>query len=84
MSTGYRPSIRQLQEDFAARLARKRMLEKIAERRVTPARKPAIDLSNSEPWIARTTCLADDWYVAQQVAKDVETWGPQATASSAS
>lgn len=84
MSTGYRPSIRRLQEDFAARLARKRMLEKIAERRGGPSNKPAIDLSNSEPWMARPNCLADDWHIAQQVAKDVETWGPQATASSAS
>jgi hypothetical protein len=84
MSTGYRPSIRRLQEDFAARLARKRMLEKIAERRGGPSVKSAIDLSNSEPWLAHTSCLADDWFIAQQVTKDVEKWGPQATASSAS
>ncbi|MCW1921453.1 hypothetical protein OKA05_02745 [Luteolibacter arcticus] len=84
MNQGYRPSIRRLQEDFAARLARKRLRERIAAGRKGPLVKPAVDLSNSEPWLANPDSLADDWQIAQQVAKDIERWGPQATASSAS
>lgn len=82
MKQGYRPSIRRLQEDFAARLARKRMRERIAARRTEPLIKPIIELSNSEPWLENPNSWADDWFIAQQVAKDANRWGPRATASS--
>lgn len=78
---GYRPSIRRLQEDFARRLARKRLVERIRAQRGGEDPKTITD--NSEPWMVEQNSMADDWFVACQVAKDVERWGPQVTSSSA-
>ena len=78
---GYRPSIRRLQLDFAARLARKRMLEGI--RKNQPAAEKTIT-GNSVPWLENPDSVADYWYIACQVNKTVEKWTPPPTASSVS
>lgn len=78
---GYRPSIRSLQEDFARRVARKKMLERIRARRSEPYVKPPFDMDNSEPWLEIHDSFAADWFVAVQVTKSVAKWGPQAKAS---
>ena len=77
----YRPSIRRLQLDFAARLARKRMLAGI--RKNHPAAAKTIT-GNSVPWLENPDSVADYWYIACQVNKTVEKWTPPPTASSVS
>jgi hypothetical protein len=66
--TKYHPSIRRLQEDFAARLARRRMLNKLG-----PRTKSNIT-DNSEPWLKNPDSVADDWYIACKVNERVEAW----------
>ncbi|GAA5484355.1 hypothetical protein [Haloferula sargassicola] len=78
-----RPSIRRLQEDFAARLARQRMLERIRAGRPKRDSK-GIDLSNSEPWPRSEDSLAGDWEIAKDIAMDIEKWTRRSTASSVS
>ncbi len=81
----YRPSIRRLQEDFAQRLARKRMLERARARAGdTPTKRPDIDMDNSEPWLRNPNCIADYIYIAKKVTECVEIWGPKQSNSSAS
>jgi hypothetical protein len=76
-----RPSIRRLQEDFAARLARKRMIDRIREGR--PKRTPlGIDLSNSEPWPREEDSLAGDWLIASEITADIARWTARSTVSS--
>ncbi|MEO8614018.1 MAG: hypothetical protein ABI600_02670 [Luteolibacter sp.] len=76
--TKYHPSIRRLQEDFAARLARRRML---ASRGPRPPKSKITD--NSEPWLRNPDSISDDWYIACKVNERVEAWKLQQTASSA-
>ena len=78
---GYRPSIRQLQLEFASRLARKRMLGRARAKNPAPA-KAITD--NSVPWLENPDSVADFWYIACQVNKTVEKWTPPPTASSVS
>ncbi len=72
--TRYHPSIRRLQEDFAARLARKRMLEKRGPR---PEKSKITD--NSVPWMDNPDSISDYLYIASQVNKRVEAWKQQQT-----
>jgi hypothetical protein len=77
--TRYHPPIRQLQEEFAARIARRRYT------RGKGPRPPKLALGdNSEPWIAHPDSVADDWAIACKVADRVEIWKRQLTSSSGS
>ena len=75
--TKYHPSIRRLQEDFAARLAHRRML---AARGPRPP-KGGIIMDNSEPWLRNPDSISDDWYIACKVNERVEAWKLQQTGS---
>lgn len=76
-----RPSIRRLQEDFAARLACKRMLDRLRGGR--PKQAPiGIDLSNSEPWPREEDSLAGDWLIASEITADIAQWTARSTVSS--
>jgi hypothetical protein len=75
---GYRPSIRQLQLDFAARLSRKRMLENIRKKRPAPA-KTITD--NSEPWHPNPTCVADFIAISDQIEASEKLWRSRFSAS---
>ena len=78
--TRYHPPIRRLQEEFAARIARRRYA------RGKGAKAPKLALAdNSEPWIANPDSVADDWEIACKVSDRVALWNPrkpQPTASS--
>lgn len=80
LGQGYRPSIRRLQLDFAARVARKIMLERRERAGTRPPKSKITD--NSEPWLENPDSVADYWFIATQVNKAVEKWGPRPTASS--
>ena len=67
--TQYHPSIRSLQEDFAARLARRRMMAKRGPR---PPKSKITD--NSVPWLENPSSVADYWYIATKVNERVEAW----------
>jgi hypothetical protein len=73
--TKYHPSIRRLQEDFAARVARRKYT---AARGARPSKTKITD--NSEPWLPNPDSLSDDWYIASKVNERVETWTRQQTA----
>ena len=75
---GYRPSIRQLQLDFAARLARKRMLENLRKNRPAPS-KTITD--NSEPWHPNPTCVADFISISDQIEASEKLWRSRFSAS---
>jgi hypothetical protein len=70
--TGYHPSIRRLQEDFAARVARRKY---IAARGPRPPKGQITD--NSEPWLKHPDSISDDWYIACKVSERVAKWTPQ-------
>lgn len=76
--TKYHPPIRRLQEDFAARIARRKY---IAARGPRPPKGKITD--NSEPWLANPDSVSDDWYIACKVNERVETWKHLLTVSSA-
>lgn len=69
--TKYHPPIRRLQEDFAARLARKRMLA----RKDRPPKSKITD--NSVPWMENPDSIADFWYIACRVNATVEAWNKE-------
>ncbi|MES2439665.1 MAG: hypothetical protein V4584_11385 [Verrucomicrobiota bacterium] len=69
--TQYHPSIRRLQEDFAARIARRKYT---AGRGPRPPKGKITD--NSEPWLANPDSVSDDWYIACKVSERVETGDP--------
>jgi len=72
--TEYHPPIRRLQEDFAARVARRKY---IAARGPRPPKSKITD--NSEPWLKNPDSISDDWYIACKVSERVEAWTPQPT-----
>jgi len=76
--TKYHPSIRRLQEDFAARVARRKTM---AARGPRPPKSKITD--NSEPWLANPDSVSDDWYIACKVNERVEAWTLQQTVLSA-
>ena len=67
--TQYHPPIRRLQEDFAARIARRKY---IAARGPRPPKGKITD--NSEPWLANPNSVSDDWYIACKVNERVSAW----------
>ncbi|MEY3897443.1 MAG: hypothetical protein RLZZ214_2964 [Verrucomicrobiota bacterium] len=73
--TQYHPSIRRLQEDFAAHIARRKH---IAARGPRPPKGKIMD--NSEPWLAKPD--SDDWYIACKVNERVKAWKHLLTISS--
>ncbi len=69
--TRYHPPILRLQEEFAARIARRRYT------RGKSPKAPKLAISdNSEPWIAKPDSLAEDWEIACKVNDRVEKWKP--------
>lgn len=76
--TKYHPSIRRLQEDFAARVARRKYT---AARGPRPA--PSKITDNSVPWLENPNSVADYWYIASKVNERVESWKALQTVSSA-
>jgi hypothetical protein len=74
--TQYHPPIRRLQEDFAARLARRRLM---AARGPRPPKSMITD--NSVPWLEQPNSVADLWYIASKVNERVETWQRKQTVS---
>ncbi len=77
--TKYHPPIRRLQEDFAARIARRRYT---AARGPRPPKGNIMD--NSEPWLANPNSVSDDWYIACKVNERIAAWALRQTLSSAS
>jgi hypothetical protein len=77
--TQYHPPIRRLQEDFAARIARRKYMAARGPR----ASKGKIT-DNSEPWLANPNSVSDYWYIACKVNERVEAWTRLQTNSSAS
>ncbi len=73
--TQYHPSIRRLQEDFAARIARR----KYTNARGPRPEKSKIDMDNSEPWMRNPDSIADYWYIACKVNERVEAWTQRRT-----
>lgn len=67
----YRPSIRSLQEDFARRLALKRMRER-ARKGKPPLKKVIMD--NSEPWMENPSSVADYLEIARLVDEHTRLW----------
>lgn len=65
--TAYHPPIRRLQLDFAARLARKRML-------VGRPRLPKTIMDNSEPWMENPDSVADYIEIADRIRKSEILW----------
>jgi hypothetical protein len=78
--TQYHPPIRRLQEDFAARIARRKYM---AARGPRPP-KSKIDMDNSVPWLANPDSVADDWFIACKVNERLESWKRHLTPSSGS
>lgn len=72
----YRPTIRSLQEDWARRISRQ-----IMRRRRKPV-PPSKITDNSVPWVENPRTVADFWFIAENVNRCVEKWGPRATNSS--
>ena len=68
--TQYHPSIRRLQEDFSARIARRkytRAMKRSPHKTIT---------DNTEPWLEYPDSVADYWEIACLVNKRVELWNP--------
>lgn len=77
--TRYHPPIRRLQEEFAARIARRRYT------RAKSPKTPKLQLAdNSEPWLKTPDSIAEDWEIACKVSGRVEQWKPQPTSLSGS
>ena len=75
---GYRPSIRKLQLDFANRLARKRMLDRIRGGR---SKNPKTISDNSEPWHPDPICVADFISISDQIEASENLWRSRFRAS---
>ena len=63
----YRPSIRRVQEEYCAEVARRLMRQRRGPRPAAP-KTP----DNSEPWIADPKTVDDLWEIAQRVQERVE------------
>jgi hypothetical protein len=74
--TKYHPPIRRLQEDFARRLALKRMSDRLGPR------PPSTITDNSVPWMEHPDSVSDLWFIASQVNERVEAWKRQQIPSS--
>jgi len=67
--TRYHPPIRRLQEEFAARIARRRYT------RGKSPKPPKLALAdNSEPWIANPDSLADFLEISSRVEESEALW----------
>jgi hypothetical protein len=67
--TRYHPPIRRLQEEFAARIARRRYT------RGNGPRSPKLALGdNSEPWIAHPDSVADCIEISNRVKESAARW----------
>lgn len=76
--TQYHPSIRRLQEDFSARIARRKYMRAMK-------RSPLKTIpDNSVPWLENPDSVADYWEIACKVNERVELWKPRPTSSSGS
>lgn len=69
---GYTVSREWVMEEYKHHLLRKRRLAK----RPAP-KKPPVDLDNSEPWMEDPKTIDDLLWIAQQVNKRVEEYGPK-------
>ena len=67
--TKYHPSIRRLQEDFAARIARRKY---IAARGPRPPKGKITD--NSEPWLANPDSVSDYLEISSRVKQSETLW----------
>jgi len=67
--TGYHPSIRRLQEDFAARVARRKYL---AARGPRPPKGQITD--NSEPWLQHPDSISDYLEISLRVQESETLW----------
>jgi hypothetical protein len=67
--TKYHPSIRRLQEDFAARIARRKY---IAARGPRPPKGKITD--NSEPWLANPNSVSDYLEISSRVKQSETLW----------
>ena len=67
----YKIPIRRLQEEWAARIARK------SRRSRRPSALGSRVADNSEPWIRNPTSVAEFLEVARKVNETVEKWSPQ-------
>ena len=69
---GYTVSREWVMEEYKHHLLRKRRLAKRP-----PSEKPPVDLDNSEPWMENPKTIDDLLWIAQQVNKRVEEYGPK-------
>jgi hypothetical protein len=67
--TKYHPSIRRLQEDFAARVARRKYM---AARGPRPPKGNIMD--NSEPWLANPDSVSDFLEISSRVKASETLW----------
>jgi hypothetical protein len=67
--TKYHPPIRRLQEDFAARIARRKT---IAARGPRPPKSKITD--NSEPWLANPNSVSDYLEISSRVKQSETLW----------
>ena len=67
--TQYHPSIRRLQEDFAARVARRKYT---AARGPRPPKSKITD--NSEPWLANPNSVSDFLEISSKVKESELLW----------
>ena len=67
--TKYHPSIRRVQEDFAARIARRKY---IAARGPRPPKGKITD--NSEPWLANPNSVSDYLEISSRVKQSEALW----------
>ncbi|MEO0018303.1 MAG: hypothetical protein RLZZ522_1586 [Verrucomicrobiota bacterium] len=66
--TQYHPSIRRLQEDFSARIARRKYMRAMK-------RSPHKTITdNSEPWLKNPDSVADFWEIARCVKESETQW----------
>lgn len=75
----YRPSIRRLQEEWAQRLARQRMLERARQGR-PPGPKTITD--NSVPWLENPNSVADYIEISNRIRESEAAWRSQSGLSS--
>lgn len=68
--THYHPPIRRLQEDFARRLALRKMLNARGPR----PEKPKIDMDNSEPWMKNPNSVADFLEISRRIQESETLW----------
>lgn len=82
LEQGYRPSIRRLQLDFAARVARKVMLERRERAGTRPPKSKITD--NSEPWLENPGSVEDFLEISRRIKASKERWLSRFNGSSTS